>query len=127
MKITAKQTKKVFLPKDPDKAWCEIIYLKPGVRVLIEQEGNVMTATSKDGTFTPTLEMSRKAKRRIFFKELIDSWGGFLDSHSNELPLNEASLELVVREIPNFYEWLQDESEKFIAEVKKEEKKSAKN
>ncbi len=127
MKLTAKQTKKVFLPKDPDKAWVEIVYLKPGVRVLIEQEGNVMTATQKDGEFTPLLEMSRKAKRKIFFKEVIETWGGFQDSHSADLPLNDASLELVVREIPNFYEWLQEESETFIAETEKEVKKSKGN
>ena len=127
MRITAKKIKKVFLPKDPDKAWVEIIYLKPGVRVMIEQEGNVMTATQKDGEMVPLLEMSRKIKRKMFFKEVIDKWGGFQDSHSNELQAEPGNFDLVNREIPNFYDWLQEESDKFIVETEKSQEKSKGN
>lgn len=127
MKITAKKIKKVFLPKDPDKAWVEITYLKPGVRVMIEQEGNVMTATQKDGEMVPLLEMSRKIKRKMFFKEVINDWGGFQDSHSNVLQAEPGNFELVNREIPNFYDWLQEESDKFIVETEKAQEKSKGN
>jgi len=127
MRLTAKKTKKVMLPKDPDKAWVNIIYLKPGVRKMIEQDSNTMTATSIKGEFVPQVELSRKRKRKMFLEEVIDEWGNFFDQHKNELDLNSANVELVVREVDEFYEWLQEESEKFNKEVEAEQKKSEGN
>lgn len=127
MRLTAKKTKKVYLPKDPDKAWVEIRYLKKGVRVMIEQESNTMTATQKDGEMVPLLEMSRKRKRQLFFKELIEDLGGFMDQNANDLPPTLESYESITREIPNFYSWLQEESDKYVAEIEKEVKKSKGN
>ena len=127
MKITPKRTKKVFLPKDPDKAFVEIIYLKPGVRSMIDQDSNTMTATQIDGEMLPMVEMNRKRKRHLFFKEVGETWGGFQDSHSNDLDLNVANMEIVHREIDNFYDWLQEESDKFNTEVEAKEKKAKGN
>lgn len=127
MKITPKQIKRVFLPNDPDGAWIDIIYLKPGVRKQIEQEANTMTATQKDGVFTPLLEMNKKNKRKAFFKEVIDDMGGFTDSNSNPLPVALESFELINRELDNFHDWLQEESDTFIKEVEDALKKSKGN
>ncbi len=102
MRLTAKKIKKIMLPDDSDKAWCEIVYLKPGVRTEIDQESNTMTAQNVDGEFTPMVEISRKRKRKMFFDAVLDSWGNFFDQHKNELDLNAANVELVRKEIPNF-------------------------
>jgi len=127
-KLTTKKTKKVFYPDDPDKAWVEIKYLKKGVRDRIDSLSNEISARGTDGEQMETVvEFNLLKKRSLFFDEIIESWGGFLDSKERETKPTRKNIELFDKELGDLYSWLSEESETFIEEVETEEKPERKN
>lgn len=119
-RLTAKKLKKVYLPDDDDKAWVEIKYLKPGVINMIDSLSNDITATGSTGEMETTIAFNQAKKRRLFYEEVIYSWGGFMDKAGRELKPTMKNVMFFDKELGNLYTWLQEESDNFIAEVEAE-------
>jgi len=119
-RLTGKKTKKVFLPDDPDEAWVEIKYLKPGTRNLIDSLSNDISASGQEGVMETTINFNPVKKRRLFYEEAIEAWGGFMDKKGTQLKPTMKNIMFFDKELGNFYTWLQEEMEDFIQEVEAE-------
>jgi len=119
-KLTGKKLKKVFLPDDPDKAWVEIQYLKPGTRNMIDSLSNDITASGAQGEMETTIAFNVMKKRRLFYEEAVVSWGGFMDKKGTQLKPSMKNILFFDKELGDLYSWLQDEMEQFISEVEEE-------
>lgn len=127
MKLTEKKTKTVYLPDDQDGASVEIKYLKPGVREMIESQSNDISASGTDGDMQTVVKFNLQKKRRLFLENVIDKWEGFFDAKGRNLSVTSKNIELVDKEIADFYSWLQAASDDFIEEVEDEEPEERKN
>jgi len=127
-KLTTKKTKKVFYPDDDDKAWVEIKYLKKGIRDRIESLSNDISARGTDGEEMETVVAFNLLKKRtLFFDEIIESWGGFIDVKGKETRPTRKNIERFDKELGDLYSWLSEESDIFVEEVEAEEEAEQEN
>lgn len=127
-RLSEKQFKKVYVPNDPAQAWIEIVYLKKGLRDRMDSDCNTVTGTTDEkGEMVTSIAFNTTKKRKLFYKEVIHAWGGFLDKKGRETKPTTTNIARFEEEIDDFYNWLKEESETFIAEVEAEEEPAQEN
>lgn len=127
MRLTKERTKRVDVPNDPDGGFVVLRALSKEAVAQIESEYMVVT---QDG-----VELRKFAERQATLaRERIKDWGNLEDEYGNPLKCTVKNLELAARfnidvdgEQKRFFQWVNDEGEKFEDEVDAKETEASKN
>lgn len=130
MRLTEERTKKVKVPGDPDGAFINIRALTLNEIDRIEEKATSITFGDDEGT----VQLKPFKRSNNMALACLKGWGGFFDIKGKELKFNRANLNKAANfevEIDGkrfrFFEWVDEEHEKFRKEVTEEEKVAIKN
>ena len=125
MRLTKERIKKVPIPNDPDEGFVKIRNLEADEVYRIEQKTAIF---EMDGEGKQNFSFMPVEREEAFIRQSLNGWGNLFGENGEELEFNPVNVELSRRFIVcvddkrfRFYEWLQEEREKFAKEVAKEE------